>query len=165
MVRPEIWRNAGKFQASARKLRRSASGASPGIVRSTSSCVLFHTGSARASRLRPFMVSFKMRLRPSAGSGTILTNPPRSSGFKAAVKVVRSIPSNPATGTIPGGSGRFSDISSENCPLVSPNGRSASSNRRANARAARCTCKHRQQSRTINVASYGSAFTLDTAPY
>jgi hypothetical protein len=30
-------------------------------------------------------------------------------------------------------------IKRENCPSVSPNGRNASSNRRASARAARCT--------------------------
>jgi hypothetical protein len=37
-----------------------------------------------------------------------------------------------------GGSGRFNDIISEYCPLVRPSGRSASSKRRASARAARC---------------------------
>jgi hypothetical protein len=84
-------------------------------------------------------VSFKIRLRRSNEPGSILTSPRRSSGFKAAVNVVRSIASSDATGPIAGGSGRFNDIKSENCPFVSPKGRNASSNRRAKERAARCT--------------------------
>jgi hypothetical protein len=53
--------------------------------------------------------------------------------------VVRSIASKDATAAIAGGSGRFSDISNENCPFVRSRGRRASSKRRARARAARCT--------------------------
>jgi hypothetical protein len=94
-----------------------------------------------------------------------LTNPRRSSGFNAAVSVVRSIASKDATGPMGGGSGRFRDIKSENCPFVSPNGRNTSSKRRANARAARCTWRQRQQSRTKSVVSYGSVFTLDTTQH
>jgi hypothetical protein len=45
--------------------------------------------------------------------------------------------SKDATEPMLGGSGRFSDIIVEYCPLVRPSGRSASSNRRASARAAR----------------------------
>ena len=37
----------------------------------------------------------------------------------------------------------------------------ATSNRRASARAARCTCRHRQVSRTISVAENGSESTFD----
>ena len=54
---------------------------------------------------------------------------------------------------IGGGCGRFSAISSENWPLVRPIGRSASSKRRASARAARCACRQRLWSRTNSVAS------------
>ena len=68
----------------------------------------------------------------------ILTRARRCKGFSAAVKVVRSIASSEATVAIPGGSGRFKDIMSENCPLVRPSGRSTSSKRRASALAARC---------------------------
>ena len=81
------------------------------------------------------------------------TSPRRSSGFKFAVRVVRSIASSAATLPMVGGSGRFSDISSENWPLVRPSGRKASSNCRPTARDARCRCRHRQASRTILVAA------------
>lgn len=141
---------------------RNRSASPSGISFSISSCKLCHTGTARASNPLPFAVSNSIRLRRSAGSGEILTSPRCSSGFKAAVSVVRSIANKAATGRIDGGSGRFSDINNENCPFVRSNGRRASSNRRAKARAARCTCRHRQQSRTINVVSYGTAGGLDT---
>jgi hypothetical protein len=59
--------------------------------------------------------------------------------LRAAVNVVRSIPSKEATVPMSGGLGRFKDIISENWPLVSPIGRNASSKRRASALAARCT--------------------------
>ena len=49
-----------------------------------------------------------------------------------------------ATEPMFGGSARLSEVSSENWPWVSPTGRNASSKRRASARAARCTCRHRQ---------------------
>lgn len=144
------------------RLVRNRSASPSGISFSISSCVLCHTETARASNPRPLSVSVNIRLRRSAGSGEIFSSPRCSSGFKAAVSVVRSIASSDATGRIDGGSGRFSDINSENCPFVSSNGRSASSNRRARARAARCTCRHRQQSRTRSVVSYGSTGALDT---
>ncbi len=153
---------------SARKPRRSSSGFPSGICRSISSCVRFHAGIASASSFRPFEVSFKIRLLRSSRSAVIWTSPRRSRGFNAAVNVVRSMASSDATGPIEGGSGRFSDISSENCPFVSPCGRSASSNRRPRARAARCTCRHRQQSFTIRVVSNRSSGSddggLDTTP-
>lgn len=106
--------NAGSLQESARKLLRSSSGSRSGISCSTSSCMRFHSGSARARRLHPSSVSFRMRVRRSDWSLNIFTNPRRSSGFRAAVKVVRSIASRDATGPIDGGSGRFSDIKREN---------------------------------------------------
>ncbi len=161
-------RPAGKgIYASARRARRRASGLPSGNCRSISSWVCFQMGRARASSFRPSGVRFRMRLLRSAGSGVIWTNLRRSSGLSAAVSVVRSMASSEATGPIGGGSGRFSDISRENCPLVSPNGRRASSKRRARARAARWTCRQRQQSRTISVVSKGSSGSglgLDTAP-
>jgi hypothetical protein len=126
-------------QAIARSSRRNRSAPPSGISFSISSWVLCQTGKARASNRRPLSVSINIRLRRSAGSGEIFTSPRCSSGFKAAVSVVRSIESNDATGRIDGGSGRLSDINSENCPFVSSNGRKASSNLRASARAARCT--------------------------
>ena len=46
--------------------------------------------------------------------------------------------SNAATAPMAGDSGRFSDMSNENCPFVSPTGRKASSKRRAILRAERC---------------------------
>ena len=67
-----------------------------------------------------------------------LTSSRRCSGLSAAVSVVRSMDSSDATDPMLGGSGRFSAIIIENCPLVMPSGRSASSKRRASARAARC---------------------------
>jgi hypothetical protein len=123
---------------SASPLRRSAS---------TAACFFFQIGTARASALRPLAVSFIRRPRRSTGSAMIRTSPRRRKGLRAAVNVVRSIASSDATAFIPGGSGRFRDTMSENCPLVSPTGRSASSKRRASARAVRCTCRQRQQSR------------------
>jgi hypothetical protein len=76
-------------------------------------------------------------LRLSFSSTDTVTRPRRSSGFKLAVSVVRSMASNAATLPMPGGLGRLSDISRENWPFVRPKGRSASSKRRATARAAR----------------------------
>ena len=60
-----------------------------------------------------------MRVRRSDWSFSTFTNPRRSSGFKAAVKVVRSIASRDATGPIDGGSGRFRDIKRE-LPVCQP---------------------------------------------
>ena len=132
------------FQESACKLLRKSSGSPFGMRCSISRWVRSHTGTARASRLSPLAVRIKIRFRRSEGFWEILTNPRRSKGFKAAVRVVRSMASREATGPIGGGSGRFNDISRENCPLVSPKGRRTSSNRRAKARAARCTWRQRQ---------------------
>ncbi len=72
------------------------------------------------------------------GVAVILTRPRRCKGLRAAVRVVRSIASSDATDAMPGGSGRFRDIMSENWPFVRLTGRSASSKRRASALAARC---------------------------
>jgi hypothetical protein len=69
--------------------------------------------------------------------------------------------SSEATGPIGGGSGRLSDIISENCPFVSPTGLSASSKSRAKARAARCTCRQRQVSRTRSVVEKGITIEFD----
>ena len=55
-----------------------------------------------------------------------------------AMTVVRSAPSTQATEPMLGGEGWLSAINSENCQLVRPSGRSASSKRRASTRAARC---------------------------
>ena len=123
----------------ARKFFRNRSGSPSGSSSSTATWVFLHTGTARASNLRPLAVSVMTRLRRSAGPALTFTKPRRSNGFRAAVNVVRSIPRSDATAPISGGCGRFSDIISENCPLVSPIGRSASSKRRASALAARCT--------------------------
>jgi hypothetical protein len=101
--------------------------------------VLFQMGTARASNLRPFGVSVIRRTRRSAESAVMLSRARRRKGLRAAVNVVRSIASSDATAAIDGGSGRFKDIISENCPFVRPSGRNASSNRRASALAARCT--------------------------
>ena len=79
------------------------------------------------------------------------------------MSVVRSIARSAATEPIDGALGRFSDISSENCPLVSPTGRSASSKRRARARAARWAARHRQWSRTCSVVSNGTDSRFDMA--
>jgi hypothetical protein len=69
--------------------------------------------------------------------------------------------SSAATEPMPGGCGRFKDIIRENCPLVRPTGLSASSNRRASARAARCACRHRQESRTKSVVANGISEVFD----
>ena len=58
---------------------------------------------------------------------------------------------------------RFSDISRENWPWVRSSGRNTSSKRRASPRAARCTCRHRQLSRTRCVADRGNCWRLDMA--
>jgi hypothetical protein len=126
-------------QENARKLFRRRSGSPLGTSASISQCVRCQTGTARTSRLRPFAVRVVRRLRRSLASAVTLTRPRRCNGFRAAVKVVRSIASSDATAPIPGGSGRFKDIISENCPLVTPRGRRASSKRRASALAARWT--------------------------
>lgn len=152
-----VWGNVGsaqqQYQDTARRFFRKRSGSPSGSRASTAMWVLLQTGTARASNLRPFGFSVTMRLRRSAESTCILSKPRRANGFRAAVNVVRSIPSSDATAPKSGGSGRFSDIISENCPLVSPIGRSASSKRRASALAARCTCRHRQASRTASVVA------------
>ena len=71
--------------------------------------------------------------------------PGPTNGMRAAVNVVLSISSSDATAPMSGSSGRLRDIINENCPLVSPLGRSASSERRASALAARCTCRQRHE--------------------
>jgi hypothetical protein len=140
-------------QESARKLFRRRSESPAGRSASTAAWVFLQTGTARESNLRPFAVRVIRRPRPSAGSAVTLIMPRRCNGFRTAVRVVRSIPSRDATAAIPGGSGRFRDIISENCPLVRPSGRRASSKRRASALADRCTWRQRQESRTCSVVS------------
>ena len=126
-------------QESMRKFFRRRSG-SPGPRRaSTAAWEFAHTGTARASNFLPSGVNSSRRARWSSWSVAILISRRRRSGFRAAVKVVRSIASNAATAPIVGASGRFKDIISENCPLVRPSGRSALSKCRASARAARST--------------------------
>jgi len=122
--------------------------------------VRVQTGTARASNSLPGVVNSRRRARWSLRSVMILISLRRRNGFKAAVNVVRSIASNDATAPTVGGSGRFNDIISENCPLVSPSGRNASSKCRARARAVRCTWRQRQESRTRIVVSYDAARTL-----
>jgi len=140
-------------QESVRKAFRRRSG-SPGPRRaSTAAWVLVHTGTARVSNFLPSGVNSSRRARWSLLPLVILIRLRRRSGFRAAVKVVRSIASNDATAPIVGGPGRFKDIIRENCPLVRPSGRSAVSKRRASARAARSTCRQRQESRTRIVVS------------
>ena len=127
---------------------------SPGPRRaSIAAWVLVHTGTARASNFLPCGVNCSRRARWSSWSVVILIRLRRRSGFKAAVKVVRSIASNVATDPMVGASGRFKDTISENCPFVRPRGRSALSKHRASARAARSTCRQRQESRTKIVVS------------
>ena len=140
-------------QDTARRFFRKRSGSPSRRRASTAMWVLFQTGTAHASTLRPLGVSVIVRLRRSAESTLILSKPLCANGLRAAVNVVGSIPSSDATAPISGGSGRFSDIISENCPFVSPIGRSASSKRRASALAARCTWRHRQVSRTASVVA------------
>jgi len=147
---------------SARKFFRSRSGSPSDSSPSTSRCVLCQTGTARTSTPRPFAVRVIRRLRRSIESAVTLTRPLRCSGLRAAVNVVRSMASSDATDAMPGASGRFNDISRENCPFVRPRGRRASSKRRASALAARWTCRHRQASRTRSVVSKGGFVTLDT---
>jgi hypothetical protein len=135
---PARFRGTGA-QESVRKFFRRRSG-SPGPRRaSTAAWVLVHTGTARASNCLPCGVNSSRRARWSSWFVVILIMLRRRNGFRAAVKVVRSIASKDATAPIVGASGRFKDIISENCPLVRPSGRSAVSKRRASARAARCT--------------------------
>jgi len=98
----------------ARRASRSPFGAPSGMSASTLRCVLSHTGTARSSNSCALGVSARRRLLPSAGSGDTLTSPRRSSGFSAAVSVVRSMARREATGPIGDGSRRFRDISREN---------------------------------------------------
>lgn len=84
-------------------------------------------------------VSLQRRARWSSWSVVILIRLRRRSGFRAAVKVDRSMASNEATAPMAGASGRFKDTISENCPFVRPSGRCALSKHRASARAARST--------------------------
>ncbi len=140
-------------QERVRKFFRRRSG-SPGPRRaSIAAWVLVHTGTARASNFLPCALNSSRRARWSSWSFITLIKPRRCSGLRAAVNVVRSIARNEATDPIAGASGRFKDIINENCPLVRPRGRSALSKRRASARAARCTWRQRQQSRTRIVVS------------
>jgi len=135
---PCRFRRAG-VQESVRKFFRRRSDSPWPRRASTAAWVLVHTGTARASIFLPCGVNSSKRARWSSWSVVILIKRRRCSGFKAAVKVVRSIASNRATAPMAGASGRFKDIINENCPLVRPSGRSALSKRRASARAARCT--------------------------
>ena len=135
----EIPRPFGMPQESARRFFRRRSGSPWPRRASTATWVLFQTGTARASNLRPFGVKAIRRLRRSDGSVVILSSPRRRKGLRAAVSVVGSIASSAATAPMVGGAGRFRDIINENCPFVRPIGLSASSKRRAKARAARCT--------------------------
>jgi hypothetical protein len=122
-----------------RKLLRRRFGSPSGRTPSICRWVRSQIGTARLNNLIPLGDRASNRLRRSAVPVVTVTNPRRSNGFNAAVNVVRSIASKDATSAIAGGSGRFSDISNENCPFVRFSDRSASSKRRAKARAARCT--------------------------
>ena len=72
--------------------------------------VLFQMGTARASKLHPFGVSVRIRLRRSAGTTVILSKRRRCKGLRAAVNVVRSIPNSDATAPMSGGSGGTAEI-------------------------------------------------------
>ena len=139
--------------AKARRVLRRPTAAFGSKLLSIAACVRSQIGTAASKTARPTSVNFRRRIRRSVSSAITVRRPRLSSGFKLAVKVVRSIASSVATDPIEGGSGRLSEISNENCPLLSPAGRKASSNRRASARAARCVCRHRQWSRTSSVVS------------
>lgn len=89
---------------------------------------------------------------PARESTATLMEPRRSSGLCAAVNVVRFMARKAATPPMVGGSGRLRAIIKENCPLVIPSDLNASSKRLASARSARCTCRHRQWSRTCRFA-------------
>ena len=149
-------------QDRARRSARSSSQSDRSRSSSIAAWVRFHTGTAATRRTRPGGVNVTRRVRLSASSIVTLTSPRRSRGFKLAVNVVRSIASRADTLPMVGGSSRLSDISSENCPFVRPNGRSAASKRRATARAARCKCRQRQVSRTSTVIAKGRCWSLDT---
>jgi hypothetical protein len=122
----------------ARKLLRSRLGSPFGRRPSISWWVRSQIGMALANKVIPLGVRAIKRRRRSPGAAATLTSPRRSNGFNAAVNVVRSIASKEATSAIAGGARRFSDMSNENCPFVRSSRRSAASNRRASARAARC---------------------------
>jgi len=152
-------------QKSVRKFFRRRSGSPAPRRASTAAWVVVHTGTARASNFLPWGVNSSRRARWSSWLVVILIRLRRRNGFRAAVKVVRSMASNDATAPIVGASGRFKDIIRENWPLVRPSGRSALSNRRASARAARCTWRQRQESRTRIVVSYDVPRTLAIDSY
>jgi hypothetical protein len=137
--RPICRRQVTDVQASARKFFRRRSGSPRPRRASTAAWLLLHAGTALASNLFPCGVNSSRRARRSFQFAVILIKRRRCSGFRAAVKVVRSIASNVATDPMVGAAGRFKDIMSENCPWVRPSGRKAVSNCRASARAARCT--------------------------
>jgi hypothetical protein len=122
-----------------RKSLRRRSGSPSGKRPSISWWVRCQIGTPLANNVIPFGVRAIKRLRRSPEPVATVTNPRRCNGFKAAVNVVRSIANKDATAVMAGGSGRFSDISNENCPFVRSRDRSASSKRRARALAARCT--------------------------
>jgi hypothetical protein len=137
-----FWIVPGRFrrtgvQERVRKVFRRRSDSPRPRRASTAAWVLIHTGTARASNFFPCGVNSSRRARWSSWFVLIFIRPRRCSGFRAALKVVRSIASNDATAPIAGASGRFKDIIRENCPLVRPSGRSALSKRRASVRAAR----------------------------
>ena len=150
-------------QESARRSARRRSGLDPVRRHAISAWVRRHTGTAASTSARPAGVKVRRRVRLSALSAVTVTKPRRLSGFRLAVKVVRSIASKADTLPMLAASGRFSDISNENCPLVSASGRSAASKRRATARAARCKCRHRQVSRTSSVISKDGSSYFDIA--
>jgi hypothetical protein len=152
------------IQASARRSARSLSRLDRGKRSSMAACVSRHIGTAATRSASPAGVNFSRRVRLSASSILTFTRPRRSSGFKFAVNVVRSIASKADTLPMLGASSRLSDIKSENCPFVRPSGCSTASKRRATARAARCKCRQRQVSRTSTVIAKGRCCSLDTGP-
>jgi hypothetical protein len=130
--------------------------------RSICSCACVQMGTAAVSNSIPFLVSLSTLLRRSAGCTSMVSKLRRERTLAAAVTVVRSMPRSSATlptvaAGIPGSCGRFRLISIENCPFVSPVGFSARSKCRANVRAARCVCRHKQRSFTSSVVLYGTA--------
>ena len=88
--------------SSIRKSLRSRSGSPSPSAASISPCVRSHTGAASASSFFPCAVKRSVARADPQDPLSTFTRPRRSSGFTAAVKVVRSIASKSAMAAMPG---------------------------------------------------------------
>ena len=142
----------GEASESARRNPRPGGAAPAGSDASSTACSRRQIVSACCRASWPLGVIVTKRRRRSPAPSLISISPRRSSGFKSAVTLVRSIASNPLSPPMDCDAFPAMNIKAEYCPLVSPTGCNARSNRRPRRLAARCAARHKQASRTSRIA-------------